>query len=156
MKIVLLVVIVALVLITSPISPGDRSPPPSLPDWVELEGVRLPAQIRDEFQELSLPVFSNLEDKPRLLVYPYPQVQRLTLDPGGVWDVAFFDIGGRAIDVYPAASCLAPCAPLESRFPAASVLIAPVGTFSLSGMKRHGAMRWGERPPSVVRTFPIR
>lgn len=129
-----------------PVEPA--STPVVLPEWVELNDARMLAEVRHEPGQLSLPVFSPFEEgRPRLLVYAFPQVQRLTLPGDGVRrDIAFFDVGGRVIDLYPSARCDpgAPCVPLPSRFAATSVLVAPEGTLDRFKMKRSSQMRWYE------------
>lgn len=143
----------------SPVSAPAPAPAP-LPDWIELEGpagtVRAEGEVFTDPDELARPIFAPLQGTGRLLVYAYPQVQRLTLPKDGLArDVAFFDIGGRVIDLYPGASCPGPaaCPPLPSRFAAASVLIAKPGTFARLQLARHKQMRWGQ--PRRQQTRPV-
>lgn len=139
------------------VEPVSTSAP--LPEWLVLNETSMLAEVRHEPSRLALPVFSPfVENRPRLLVYGYPQVQRLTLPADGVArDIAFFDVGGRVIDLYPAARCApsVPCAPLPSRFAALSVLVAPPGTLSAFAMERSSQMRWHESGQPSVSIFPL-
>lgn len=137
------------------LAPGLAPPVDQHPDWVEINGMKQEAIV------VSVPTDKIAIGYPRdtrsahLLVFPYPQVSRFPVDASGAWDVVFFDIGGRVIDVFPVNSCVFPCLWLDPRFPAASVLVAPKGYVEQARVSRHNQMRWGKRRSLPVRTFPL-
>lgn len=136
--------------------------PPTPPDWIELDDQRTPAEVRFTPKERRQAAFSSELKLPRLLVYDYPQVEQLTLPATGeMYDVAFYDVGGRALNVYPHAYCSAStvCQPLTSKYLATLVLIAPVGTFEKFGVKKYSQVRWGKpawQERRRTRTYPLK
>lgn len=124
----------------------DQGAPRARADWVTFEDTKPtnhpPAHFTAEVAttpERRKGLLSPTKQQVRLWVMEYPWVKTLDIPEGGVWDVAFMDVGGRVIDIHHGVSCPHTCQ-VTARFPAASIAVAEVGV--LLSVKRFHQMRY--------------
>lgn len=122
-------------------TPAPPSPVPVPSDWIEVGGVRLPAQVFAPHESSDLNEAIVWEKEPVALVWEggWPRYREFVLPEGlRPVDVAFLDVGGRVQEIFVGANCplgyTSGCV-VASKFPAASVVMMEAGLANQMGLR---------------------